>query len=145
MSTKEVMKKIVKLDYNLLHTLYLNSDDQELLDSDIKKYYLLSKEFGIDYLNNIQVTEVLKKGGGCFIATAVYGSPFANEVIVLKDFRDEYLLNYRLGRAFINFYYWISPTVANQISKSNHLENIIRTFLLIPVIRIVTNLKIKED
>jgi ankyrin repeat protein len=41
---------------------------------------------------------------GCFIATAVYGSPMAKEVNLLRCFRDKILLKTFLGRLFISIY-----------------------------------------
>lgn len=89
-------------------------------------------------------TESSTKGGGCFIATAVYGSPYASEVIILKEFRDNWLLNYGLGKVFVSFYYWISPPIANHIAKRNYLKSFTKTTLIIPVIKIAKHLKRKE-
>jgi len=36
-------------------------------------------------------------GEGCFIATATYGIPMAEEIGILHEFRDEYLLTNPLG------------------------------------------------
>ncbi len=56
-------------------------------------------------------------GGGCFIATAVYGTYDAKEVVILRQFRDKYLLTNPLGRAFVKSYYEISPPIAEYIKK----------------------------
>lgn len=47
--------------------------------------------------------------GGCYIATAVYGSYDCPEVWVLRRFRDRSLAKNTLGRLFIKFYYAVSP------------------------------------
>lgn len=49
------------------------------------------------------------KKGGCYVATAVYGSYDCPEVWVLRRFRDNKLAKRRLGRSFISFYYFVSP------------------------------------
>ena len=41
----------------------------------------------------------------CFVATAVYGDVNAPQVEVLREFRDNVLKDYTLGRAFVEFYY----------------------------------------
>lgn len=50
-------------------------------------------------------------GGGCYIATCVYGSYDCPPVWVLRRFRDEYLNSFTLGRFFIKMYYSISPKI----------------------------------
>ena len=49
-------------------------------------------------------------GGGCYIATMVYGDYDHPQVMVLRDFRDNFLSNYSIGRNFIQFYYKYSPS-----------------------------------
>jgi hypothetical protein len=73
--------------------------------------------------------------GGCFIATAAYGSPFESHVKILREFRDGYLMPNRLGRELINFYYTYSPALADVIAKHNILRVIVRWGLM-PVVGI---------
>jgi len=66
------------------------------------------------------VTEMQQKsskGGGCLIATAIYGTELAPEVQQLRELRDNKLLNTESGTSFINsfntFYYSFSPVIAD--------------------------------
>ena len=52
-----------------------------------------------------------KPSGGCYVATAVYGSYDCPQVWVLRRFRDDRLARTWAGRAFIRIYYATSPTV----------------------------------
>lgn len=55
--------------------------------------------------------------GNCFIATAAYGSYLEPEVLVLRQFRDEFLLTNGPGRAFVAWYYRHSPALAAAIES----------------------------
>jgi len=78
-------------------------------------------------------------GGGCFIATAAFGSPMAPEVALLRAFRDSCLLTNSPGRLFVEFYYWISPPIADFISRDENLRQITR-IILWPLIYSVKNM-----
>ncbi|MCE5264391.1 MAG: fibronectin type III domain-containing protein [Deltaproteobacteria bacterium] len=56
-------------------------------------------------------------GGGCFIATAAFGSYLAPEVAILRAFRDEVLMTNSPGRAFVEWYYRVSPPIAAFIAE----------------------------
>lgn len=71
---------------------------------------------------------------GCFIATACYGDYNAKEVLVLRQFRDEKLLKTSFGKLFVQLYYFVSPSLAAIISKSNFLRKFIRKYFLQPII-----------
>jgi hypothetical protein len=81
--------------------------------------------------------ESAQKTGGCFIATAAYGSPVASEVIVLSRFRDEFLLKRRLGALLVSFYYLVSPPLATLITKATFLRTVTRVLLLAPILALL--------
>ncbi len=56
--------------------------------------------------------------GGCYIATAVYGSYDCPEVWTLRRFRDCTLYESWYGRTFIKVYYAISPTLVKWFGKT---------------------------
>ena len=56
--------------------------------------------------------------GGCYIATAVYGSYDCPQVWTLRRFRDFKLANSAGGRLFIKAYYAISPTLVRWFGKT---------------------------
>ena len=53
----------------------------------------------------------LQAAGGCYVATAVYGSYDCPQVWTLRRYRDFTLAKTWYGRAFIKTYYAISPTL----------------------------------
>jgi hypothetical protein len=71
-----------------------------------------------------------QSGGGCFIATAAYGSYMEPHVMILREFRDRFLLNNRMGKAFVEAYYQYSPPLADFIAKHANLKTVVRISLL---------------
>jgi hypothetical protein len=71
--------------------------------------------------------------GGCFVATAAFGSPMARQVQWLRAFRDQVLLGGRAGRAFVNWYYAWSPRAAAWLRAHSVARKLTRAVLWIPV------------
>lgn len=72
-------------------------------------------------------------GGVCFIATAAYGSYLDPHVQVLRYFRDHYLMTHRPGKAFVGYYYSVSPPIASYIKQHEPLRMVTR-FILTPIV-----------
>ena len=75
----------------------------------------------------------------CFIATAAYGSPFAEEVQVLREFRDKRLKNNFFGLLFVWFYYKVSPPIAKIVEGNRFFKKIVRKSLR-PVVKLTRKL-----
>jgi uncharacterized repeat protein (TIGR01451 family)/CSLREA domain-containing protein len=83
--------------------------------------------------NSAEVKTRVNCASGCFIATAVFGSPLAPQVQHLRAFRDRYLMPYPLGRWFTDLYYRFSPPVADTLRRHERLRALVRV-ALVPLI-----------
>ncbi|MBI2058827.1 MAG: Ig-like domain-containing protein [Nitrospirae bacterium] len=90
------------------------------------RYTALLKTRG--YAASIDIV-LLAGGKSCFIATAVFGSSTAPEVVSLRRFRDDILLTSAIGRRFVEFYYRTSPQIARWLQDKPALRSCLR-FLL---------------
>jgi hypothetical protein len=72
--------------------------------------------------------------GFCFIATAAYGTPTAQQIDVLREFRDVVLLESAVGSQFVALYYRLSPPIADFIARSNLSRTLVRELLVDPII-----------
>ena len=89
-------------------------------------------EFEDTFTSDEELTqdEFLSQLSGCFIATAAYGTPMAQEIEILRGFRDEYLLTNPIGQALVDIYYKISPPIAEFITQHPSLKPMVRTGLV---------------
>ena len=68
-------------------------------------------------------------GGGCFIATAAFGSLLEPHVVILRRFRDAFLLTNTPGSYLVQLYYRFSPPLAAFIAKHPTLRSATRLML----------------
>jgi len=96
--------------------------------------YYLEKVRNRWMIDRIDIRQASKYGAtSCFIATAAYGTPMEDEVLVLREFRERYLLNSSPGRMFVGLYYRVSPPIAESIRSNEAARAAVRT-LLNPVV-----------
>jgi hypothetical protein len=75
---------------------------------------------------------------GCFIATAAFGSPLAEEVDFLRHLRDQVLRKTRWGNRFFDryweHYYQISPMITAAMEADPQLRHIVRWSIVTPLV-----------
>jgi len=81
----------------------------------------------------VATQESSEEGGGCLIATAAYGSELAPQVQMLREIRDNQLMNTESGSAFMStfneLYYTFSPTIADMERESPLFKEIVKAGL----------------
>jgi hypothetical protein len=73
----------------------------------------------------------------CFIATAAYGTDTAEEMNLLREFRDVVLLGSGPGSEFVSLYYQVSPPIAEFISQHGFLRTAVRVGFIDPIVAIL--------
>ena len=101
---------------------------------------------GTQDVNGIcQVIRTEEKGGGCLIATATYGSELAPQVQLLREIRDNNLLNTESGTFFMNtfndFYYTFSPTIADYERENPYFKDAVK----IAITPMISTLSLMEN
>lgn len=106
------------------------SDIRKIVNSDSRttnNHSNRSSGYSNNNTNNYSNNRTKKEG--CYIATAVYGNYDADEVLVLRKFRDKFLQKYFLGRNFIKLYYAISPTLAKKLKSEYTITKLTKKIL----------------
>lgn len=74
---------------------------------------------------------VKSRRGPCFIADAAFADqPYAPELALLRNFRDQKLRTSPVGRRFVYMYYRMSPPVARWIGRSQIKSRVVRWALV---------------
>ena len=113
------------------------------IEDTISYYEKVVEIAGIDSSNGMDAAKTLERlksqKSGCFIATAVYESYDAPEVIILRKFRDDILNLSKYGQLFVKSYYFFSPPISKFLSKKSKLKVIVREKILTPFVRYIEN------
>lgn len=79
------------------------------------------------------IAEPVSEGGGCLIATAIYGTELAPQVQQLREIRDDKLMQTSSGRSFMEsfngFYYSFSPAIADYQRENPLFKESVKLFL----------------
>ena len=79
--------------------------------------------------NDVEQTKNESSGGSCFVATAAYGNRLHPDVVTLRSFRDNVLVCYPSGRAFIRLYWKAGPVMAKAVKATGISGRIARVVL----------------
>lgn len=133
-SAKSLLKCITELYMSRKYVKGFNYDkNQEIID-----FIRVKTTSELSALYNDTVSDIKKYepdyeapsiNTGCYIATAVYGSYDATEVLVLRKFRDDILSKHLLGRIFIKIYYTLSPPVAEWLKDAKKVNLLVKNIL----------------
>ena len=113
----EVMILSEEKSYTFAYSNLLDNFDNEItkFNKSLDSFKILSQDNTIMEISTETLDE--EKGGGCLIATATYGSELVPQVQLLREIRDNSLLQTESGTAFMKtfneFYYSFSPTIAD--------------------------------
>jgi len=81
--------------------------------------------------------EPTPSAGMCFIATAAYGTSTGKPLDVLREFRDDVLLESTVGSRLVDLYYQISPPIAGLMSEQSLVRTLVRELLIDPIVWVV--------
>jgi len=86
--------------------------------------------FSISQPKTEEVAESQEEGGGCLISTATFGSELAPQVQMLREIRDNSLLNTESGSTFMSgfntLYYSFSPAIADLERQSPIFKEVVK-------------------
>ena len=115
--------------YTFAYSNTLNNFDNQLpnFQNTIDSFKILSQDNTIMKSSNQESSE---EGGGCLIATAAYGSELAPQVQMLREIRDNQLMNTESGSAFMTgfneLYYSFSPIIADMERENPYFKETVK-------------------
>ena len=115
--------------YTFAYSNLENNFDNEItrFNESVDSFRILSQE------SSIMSEGGPDEGGGCLIATAAYGSEMAPQVQLLREIRDNQLMNTESGKSFMTgfneVYYSFSPYIADYERENPMFKEIVKVGL----------------
>ena len=114
--------------FNMLLDAGVKPDDSTATiivnDYEAGKFKKILIEKDPSFMDKLNLVPPDERIGGCYVATAVYGSYDCPEVWTLRRFRDFTLAKSVFGRLFICTYYAISPTLVKWFGETKWFKNL---------------------
>ena len=115
-------------------TVLLNSKEISAAVNETERSSIISVVFDGKGDYTIGITTMDKyNGGGCLIATAAFGSELAPQVQLLREIRDDVVLQTKSGSIFMTgfnqFYYSFSPAVADYERENTTFKEAVKLTL----------------
>ena len=125
----EVMILSKQKSYTFAYSNTIENYDNEVskFQESLNSFKILSQEKTIIKSSTEESSE---EGGGCLIATAAYGSELAPQVQMLREIRDNQLMNTESGTTFMSgfneFYYLFSPIIADYERENPYFKEAVK-------------------
>ena len=145
-------------EFTIYHDDYDFVEDTMLIANHINDYTL--KEWtDVSTFSKNASTESAKEttsvksgnGGGCLIATATYGSELAPQVQMLREIRDNQLMNTESGKSFMSgfneLYYSFSPIIADYERENSHFKEAVKLAItpMLSTLAIMENVETESE
>ena len=136
-----IVSSIMQNDYD-----YANSKFERSLQTFVVNGYENSPQRVLDTSSESTSSNTSsKEGGGCLIATATYGSEMSPQVQLLREIRDNQLLQTDSGTAFMStfndIYYSFSPVIADYERENPLFKEIVK----IAITPMISSLSLMEN
>ena len=86
-----------------------------------------------------------KKADACFVVTATMGDFNHPDVVLLRSFRDRWIMKRLWGPFFVRIYYWIGPLLAAIIERSSVLRAISYSTVVRPAVHFATRISMQQS
>lgn len=112
--------------FSLITDVASRRETYKELEEIYKRIKEIEPSFEIPQMPSVEPIQLQasQSNGGCYVATAVYGSYDCPEVWILRRFRDYTLAETWYGRVFIRTYYAISPTLVKWFGETEWFKKL---------------------